>query len=141
MSKCENLIQRFNEISKSLVGSASSLDKLLKASKKYLYSDNIEFKQIDDSSWSVHNKDGELVQWIVKKVKNRFRLESSGKEPVKRKSTWGDGEQSGTVTNITKDQITIKGDDGEEYITQGTNSKVGKTVNFRYNKFGFAQIK
>jgi len=145
MSKCEDIIERFELLEGKLIGADKSLDGLLKNAKKHLYSDNIEFKPIDKTSWSVHNKDGELVQYIVTLKKGRYRLEQSGKEPAKKSKAWGDGDDKGTITNIEKDGdifiITIAGSKDEYIAHTKSKYKKGDKVDFRYNSYGFAQIK
>ena len=121
-----------------LVGSAGSLESLLKLAKEKLYQKNLTFKETGKGTWSLHNDDGELEAWIVKQKGKRFRIELTGKEnkkPAKKALPRG----TGKVTGKNDDGYSI---DGDKYFA-GSNQvdkkvKVGSKVEFEYNPHGFA---
>jgi len=126
-------------ITAKLIGSAGSLPKLLAEAKKQLYTPSLRFLQVDQENWTVHNDDGEMVQYHVKMVRNRFRLESTGKDPIKRKKVLKS--MKGLVTGISKDGITIKGDDKKEYFDASSKIRVEKGDKVKFdilNNMGFA---
>lgn len=133
MNLSEELLKLHEE---KAVGSAGSLDDLLKLAKEKLYQPNLKFKEIEDGKWSLHNDSGELEAWIVVQKGKRFRIELTGKSNTKRKEKLPTTE--GEVTAIKDDGMSIS---DEYFAVKGnydTKLKVGDAVEFEYNKYGFA---
>jgi len=57
-----------------LIGSAGSLESLLKAVTQYFYSD-VTFHQADFGTWEVYNSNGKIESFIVTQKKDRYRFE------------------------------------------------------------------
>lgn len=58
-----------------LIGSAPSINLLLKLTHNWLCGTSVVFVQKDTKTWEVHNSDGLINDLIVIKKGNRFRLE------------------------------------------------------------------
>lgn len=65
-----------------LIGSASSLEALLKAVTQYFYSD-VTFHQTATGQWRIYNNNGEIGGFLVTQNKNRYRFEMEASNETK----------------------------------------------------------
>lgn len=136
MNICNQINEQLSISEAKALGSAGSLDDLLKLAKEKLYQPNLKFKEEDKGTWSLHNDLGELEAWIVTQKGKRFRIELTGKQNTKRKAKLPTTE--GEVTAIKDDGMSISDDYFAVKGNYDTKLKVGDAVEFEYNKYGFA---
>ena len=137
--KLINKLQNLLEAKGNLVASTTSLDSMIKLAKAKLVF-NMKLDQIEDNTWKLSNSSGELPHLIVKKVKNRFRLEKTGIKPRKPVKKLEVGH--GVVSKIDKGSIYVN---GGEYVSyddsiKDKKIKVGSKVKFDVFNKNFGSI-